>query len=619
MAMVGPKRKLTAILSADAVGYSRLMAANEAATVATLKAYRAAIAHIVERHGGRVVNAPGDALLAEFPSAVEAVQAAVEIQKILEGRNLELPAERRMSFRIGVNLGDVIEEKDGTIYGDGVNVAARLEALAEGGGICVSGKVHDEVKGKLDAGFDFLGEQAVKNIPEPVRVYRLRSDVHPRKAARPVKAGRLRRWPLLAAGAALAVAVTVLGVWLYRDLVVDATVAKFGEQPSIAVLPFGNLSGDAEQEYFADGLTEDIITALSRFKGLFVIARNSTFTYKGKAVDVREVGRTLGVRYVMEGSVRKAAERVRISAQLIDAETGAHIWAERYDRDLTDIFALQDEVTREIVAALKVEIGEDGARAAPVRTANVEAYDFLLRGRAYRGQVTRESNALARRMLEKAIELDPNFAEAYADLTLFHWRDWFFQWSLDPLGLDRALQTAQRAVVLDDSLALAHSRLAMMFTFSKRWDEAIAEGERAVALDPGSSEALTDFAFVLCFAGRCQDAVGFAEQAARLDPEHWRPPADAGYAYYVLGKYDNAEAALKAALARIPNWPGAHRALAAIYAETGRLAEAQAEVAEILRVSPARTLAVLRERLPLRDPAILERYLAALAKAGYPP
>ncbi len=615
------KRKLAAILSADVVGYSRLMGEDERATLDTLQQYRAAMARVIARHDGRVVNTAGDALLAEFQSAVEAVQGAIEVQHALEGRNQELPEHRRMHFRIGVNLGDVLAAEDGTLYGDGVNIAARLEGLAEGGGICVSGMVHNAVAGKLDCAFDDLGEQQVKNIAQPVRVYRVRTDARPAKAMPSVKAGRWRWWPWLAA-AALTVAVVGVGLWLYRDLVErppSAEAPPAVENRSIAVLPFGNLSGDPEQEYFADGLTEDISTALSRFKGLFVIARNSTFTYKGKAVDVREVGRALGVRYVMEGSVRKAGKQVRISAQLIDAASGAHVWAERYDRDLAGIFALQDEVTREIVAALKVEIGEGATRAAPARTANIEAYDFLLRGRAYMRRTTGESNALARHMFEKAIELDPNFAEPYAELSRVHFLDWFFQWSLDPLVRDRMLQAAQRAVVLDESLAFAHSRLAVALAYFKRWDEAIAEGERSFALDPASSEALTDFAYVLCLAGRYKDALSPAERAVRLDPKHFLPRNIAGYGYFFLGKYDAAEAAIKASLALNPNLPSAHRNLAATYVKTGRLAEAQAEVAEVLRLQPNASLAALPERIPFRDPAVLERYLATLAKAGYPP
>ena len=388
---------------------------------------------------------------------------------------------------------------------------------------------------------------------------------------------------------------------------------------AICVLPFANMSGDPEQEYFSDGISEDIITDLSKVSALSVISRNSAFVYKGKHVDITRLARELKVSHVLEGSVRKASGRVRINAQLVDGSSNDHIWAERYDRDLSDIFALQDEVTREIVTALNVEIGKGDARAAPARTANVEAYDYLLRGRAYQVQTTRESNALARRMIEKAIELDPNFAEAYAELSKVHWQDWFFRWSLDPLTFDRSLQAAQRAVVLDDGLALAHSRLALALLWSRRWDDAIAEAERALALNPASSEVLLEFAFILCLAGRCQDALGFAEQAVRLDPEHFRPHLIAGYCYFFLGKFDEAEVALKAALARNLKSPSSHWLLAATYVETGRLAEAQAEVAETLRLSPKSTLGGLRERSPFRDSAALERYLAALAKAGFPP
>src|SRR5215831_11788409 len=319
MADPSSRRKLAAILSADVVGYSSLMAANEAATVETLKSYRDIIARLVVRRGGRVVNTPGDALLAEFPSAVEAVQAAIEIQKSLEDHNIELESERRMQFRIGVNLGDVIEEADGTIYGDGVNIAARMEALAEGGGVCISSIVYDAVEGKLSYGFDFLGEQKVKNISRPVRAYRVRSE--PKPTSRP-----------------------------------SSHAQRTNGRPSIAVLPFTNMSGDPDQEYFSDGITEDIITELSKIGGLLVIARNSSFAYKGKSLDMRTVGRELGVRSILEGSIRRVGNRVRITAQLIDAANGAHLWADRYDRDLTDIFAVQDEVTRRIVDALKVTL-----------------------------------------------------------------------------------------------------------------------------------------------------------------------------------------------------------------------------------------------------------------------
>src|SRR5574341_976583 len=358
--VMSQKRKLAAILSADVVGYSRLMAADEAATVETLKSYRDIIVRLVVRHGGRVVNAPGDALLAEFPSAVEAVQAAVEVQKSLEGHNIDLEPDRRMQFRIGVNLGDVIEEADGTIYGDGVNIAARMEALAEGGGVCISSMVYDAVEGKLPFGFDFLGEQRVKNIAKPVRVYRVRAEPRP-APARPRPKRRLR-WQIALPALVLIAALGAVGAWRYRngwvptaERAAEDAVPGVPKGPAIAVLPFVNLSGDPKQDYFSDGLTEDIMTELSRARDLRVLARNTTFQYKGKAVDVPKLGRELGVRYVLEGSVRRADDGVRVTAQLIDAHTGAHVWADRFDRKMADIFLVQDEIVSQIVARSPVD------------------------------------------------------------------------------------------------------------------------------------------------------------------------------------------------------------------------------------------------------------------------
>jgi len=616
------KRKLAAILSADAVGYTRLMQADDAATVATLKEYRTAIGRIVQRHSGRVVNAPGDALLAEFGSALEAVRAAVEIQQNIEARNHELATDRQMHFRLGVDLGDVIEETDGTIYGDGVNIAARLEALADAGGICVSGAVFDQIEGKLRLTFESLGEQQVKNIAKPVRVYRLRTDApRPAKATPLVKAGRWRHWAQLGAGAVLTIALVGLGMRLNRDLgqkPPSAEAPRAVDANSIAVLPFGNMSGDPEQEYFADGLTEDITSGLARVRELFVIARNSSFIYKGKPVDVREVGRALGVRYVLEGSVRKDGEQVRITAQLIDAGSGGHVWSERYDRPLADIFALQDEVTREVVAALRVEINQNQSTSALGRTANMAAYDLLLRARAYVREPSQETNALARKLLEKAIELDPGFADAHAELSFLHFRDWFFGWTRAPLALDQAVAMAQRAVALEDRSALAHARLAWVLSWAKRWDEAVSEGERAVALDPNSADAQSMLARALDFAGRYQDALAPAQKAWRLDPEYYLSFHTLGTIQYRIENHGEALAMLKAALARYPEFMPSHMILAATYVEIAKIDAARAEIRELLRLSPSTTIARLRERLPYRDSAGRDRMLDAFAKAGLP-
>ena len=408
-------RKLAAILSADVQGYSRLMGDDEVATIRTLTTYREVMTSLIEQHHGRVVDSPGDNLLAEFASAVDGVEGAVAIQQELKTRNAGLPPDRQMHYRIGINVGDVVVEGE-RIYGDGVNIAARLESLADGGGICISEAVHTQVRNKVDLDYAYQGEQQVKNIAEPVRVYAIQpatENASLRVSVPPVSRGR---WsPLSVTGIVLIVLGVGYVAWQQIKHPVGAPVplAKTAslplpDKPSIAVLPFTNMSGDPEQEYFSDGMTEDIITDLSKISGLFVIARNSTFTYKGKLVDVAEVGRVLGVRHVLEGSVRKAGNRVRINVQLIDASTGGHVWAERYDRELEDIFTLQDEITEKIVFALKVTLSaEEQARFQQAPTTSLDAYDAYLRGVALAWRTTPETNSQARQLLEQALVLDP--------------------------------------------------------------------------------------------------------------------------------------------------------------------------------------------------------------------
>ena len=461
------ERRLATILAADVVGYSRLMEADEEATLATLNAYRRFIDERIVDHRGRVFGGAGDSVIAEFASPVEAVRCGVKIQQELATRNAELPEDRRMQFRIGVNLGDVMAEGE-NLFGDGVNIAARLEQLADPGGIYVSDDIYRQVEGKVDVAFDDLGEQRVKNITKPLRVFRARLGED------------------MAAGA--------LG---------SSEPLPLPDKPSIAVLPFTNISGDLEQEYFSDGITEDIITDLSKVSALFVIARNSVFTYKGRAVRVQEVSRDLGVRYVVEGSVRKSGNRVRITAQLIDGMSGGHMWAERYDRDLTDIFALQDEITEKIVAALQVKLTEgEQEQVARRYTENLVAYDYFLRGRADQARATKETNAQAREMFERAIELDPNFAGAYAVLSHTYSRDWSYQWSDDTQALERASEAAKKAVTLDDSLPLAHARLAWIYLWRRQHEQAIAEVKRAIFLDPNFAEGYARLGIILTYAGR---------------------------------------------------------------------------------------------------------------------
>lgn len=574
------KRKLAAILSADVKGYSRLMEEDEITTVRTLELYRGVISGRIEKHRGHVVDSPGDNLLAEFPSVVDAVESAVEIQKALKAKNSELPENRRMEFRIGINLGDVIEEGE-RIYGDGINVAARIESLAEGGGVCISRNVYDQVKNKLTLRYEYLGGHNVKNILEPVRVYKVLMEQD----------------------------VTLPG------MDIDA---KLPDKPSIAVLPFVNMSGDPEQEYFSDGITEDLITDLSKVSGLFVIARNSVFTYKGKPVKINEVGRELGVRYLLEGSVRKANDRVRITAQLVDATTEGHLWAERYDRDFKDIFALQDEVTQKIVGALAVKLSEDERECLANRyTDNLEAYDYYLRGLEYLHQFTVEANSQAREMFERAFELDPEFASAYAYLGLSHWMEWSLGWSQDPKSLDRAFELAQRAIALNYSLPEAHRTLGEVYLWKKKHEQAIAEYETSVDLNPNYADGVVGLGDMLSWSGRPEEAIGLVNKAMRLNPIYptsylW----NLSHAYFLTRRHEEAIDAFKRLLKRNPNFHPAYVYLAVMYIELGWTEEAGAEWTEFVRRSPETSPEAWRHRLPYKDQAVLERLFGALGKVS---
>jgi adenylate cyclase len=612
-------RKLIAILSADVEGYSRLMGDDEAATVRTITEYREAIASTVTRHGGRVVDAPGDNVLAEFSSVVDAVQGAVEIQRELRRRNADLPPARRMQFRIGINLGDVILEGP-RLYGDGVNIAARLEGLAEGGGICLSGTAYDHVEGKLPFGYDFLGEQTMKNIARPVRVYRLRLEPRPSPAPLLRTRGADRRLVSTVAGTIALLVLVSAGVWFgWRWPGIPARSGlALPDKPSVAVLPFANLSRDPAQEYFSDGVTEDLITGLSKVSGLFVIARNSVFTYKGKAVKVSDVGRDLGVRYVLEGGIQREGSRVRITAQLVDATTGYHIWAERYDREVRDIFALQDEVTQQIVRALAVKLAEgEQGRIARVPTGNLDAYDLVLRGQEERRRTTRESNAEARRLFVKALDLDPEYARAYVQLGWAHLQNWQFLWSTGPESLERAQELAERALALDDTLPNAHSLLGQIYLWRKEHDRAIAQAERAIALAPNDADGYETLADVLAWGGRGEDSLRFIRQAMRLNPHYpffylWT----LGHALYLTRRTEDAVDAFRKLVQQNPNFLPAHAYLAALFTEMGRHEEAQAAWRQAQQLSPGASLAGLRQRLPYRRQADLDRFLAAARRAG---
>jgi adenylate cyclase len=582
-------RKLAAILAADVVGFSRLAGADEDRTLARLRALRSdLIDPTIAVHQGRVVKRTGDGALVEFRSVVDAVRCAVEIQHAMVERNAGVPEDRRIEFRIGVHVGDVVEESDGDLMGDGVNIAARLEGIARPGAICLSEDAYRQVRARLDLLVSDLGEKELKNILHPVRVYAL-------ELGRP-------------AGAKAA-----------PQVLAAAEKAPASERPSIAVLPFQNMSGDVEQDYFADGIAEDIITALSKLSQLFVIARNSSFTFKGKTVDVREIGKTLGVRYVLEGSVRKAGARVRITAQLIDATNDGHLWAERFDRDLTDIFAVQDDVTVKIVAALSLNLTQgDRQRLKAEQTDNMEAFDCFLRGRELWWRHTKEPNAQARELLLRATQLDPQFAPGYAWLAAAHINDYVSQWTDSPSrSLELAYEAATRAARLDPQLPAAYWALIFANLWMRRHDEAIRAGESALAINPNDAEGYNALGLILHYVGRSDEALSCFERAMALNPLapgmwlHFQ-----GQAYYQLGRYEEAAAVLKRRIFRTPETDASRVLLAATYGQMGRFDEAREQWREALRVNPDYSLEHRRKVLPYKNPADFEAVVEGLRKAG---
>ena len=627
----GFKRKLTAILSADVEGYSRLMGEDEDATIRTLTTYRELMSTLIQKHRGRVVDSPGDNLLAEFTSVVDAVRCAVEIQEELRVRNADLPENRRMHFRIGINLGDVVQEGD-RIYGDGVNITARVEGLAEGGGICISGTVYDSIKNKLSLRYESLGEHTVKNITEPVRVYRMR--IGPEVRAE--KAGP-RRWQK-AALAALVVLIVAAGAWAVWNFYlrpppmevasVERMAFPLPDKPSIAVLAFDNLSGDPEQEYIADGISENIISALSKISEMFVIARNSTFTYKGKPVKVQQVSEELGVRYVLEGSAQKTGNRVRITAQLIDATTGHHLWSEKYDREFRDLFDLQDEITHKIIVELQVKLTEgEQARVSHKSTTNLEAWSYAVRGLKLFERASKENNAKAMELLERAVELDPGYVWAWVRLAWTHLVASHARgWSHSPSeSFKTAVEISQKVSALDESDSDVRALLGNVCLRQKRYEQAITEGEKSLALSPTNAQAHVLLAVSMNEVGRFDDAIELVKRAMRLHPYY---PAYylswLGGAYRMTGRYEDALTAYSQLLdrSRKGEYPiiGAHLFLAEVYIELGREEEAQTRAVEVLRIAPKFSLEVVSKISTYRykDPAHLERRLNTLRKAGLP-
>ncbi|MER8472772.1 adenylate/guanylate cyclase domain-containing protein [Mesorhizobium sp. M1328] len=583
-------RKLAAILAADVVGYSRLASADEDRTLARLRALRSdLIDPTIAVHNGRVIKRTGDGALVEFRSVVDAVRCALEVQNGMVERNAGVPQDRRIEFRIGIHLGDVVVESDGDLMGDGVNIASRLEGVAAPGAICLSEDAYRQVKTRLDLSVSDLGNTQLKNIAEPIRVYSLRVGTTEAKATATSESATSR------------------------------PTTELPPKLSIAVLPFANMSGDVEQEYFADGISEDIITALSKLPQLFVIARNSSFTFKGKNVHVQEVSRNLGVRYVLEGSVRRSGNRVRITAQLIDAASGGHLWAERFDRDLTDIFAVQDDVTQQIVDALAINLTEgDRQRLAPEHTGNVEAYDYFLRGRELWHRLTKETNIAARDLLQRAIELDPNFASAHAFLALTHVLDHLNGWSPSPPNSrEQAEELATRAVALDDRDPRAHWALSIVELYSRRHDVAISEAQRAIILNPNFAEGHVALGEALYYSARADEALKYFDRAKVLNPYfpdvllHFQALAS-----FQLGRYEQAVGLLKERLTRNPVTDVSRALLASSFGHLGRFGEARAAWQEVLRVNPDYSLEYRRKVLPYKNPEDFELLVDGLRKAG---
>ncbi|QIG48597.1 adenylate/guanylate cyclase domain-containing protein [Nordella sp. HKS 07] len=585
MAEEPAQRRLAAILAADVAGYSRLMGANEDRTLAGLKAYRRdLIDPKISEHRGRIVKTTGDGLLVEFASVIDALRCAVEVQRSMAQRNGDVPPEQRIEFRIGLNVGDIIAEAD-DIYGDGVNVAARLEGLAEPGGICVSGRVQEDARGKVDLAFDDIGEQRLKNIAWPVRVYRVQ-----------------------------------LGV---EEAAVRHT-RSLSDKPSIAVLPFTNMSGDAEQEFFADGLTEDIITALSRISGLWVIARTSTFTYKGKPVDVERVARELSVSYVMEGSVRRAGGRLRVTAQLVDATSGRHVWAERYDRALADLFDIQDDITRSIAASTQTQVTlAEGVAAGSRASTNHKAIDLIARAWARCYGQTAEAAAEASSLVEEAIGIDPSNPVAHrVRAAIFFDRIWSEDISPDATNMARAAALARTALRLGPGDEYAHLVMAWAWAYCEgRMEEAIAECERGLEINPSCSILYGNIGAYLAALGRPQEAIEACQLSLKLNPRDpsnfWRHYAIAT-AHFVAGDY---EASLKESkrIARSRLHLPSAIIWAASAAALSETQEVQTAVADCLAQRPnLRTDSVVPGMLRFTREEDHQRLLALLRKAGLP-
>jgi adenylate cyclase len=632
MADEGFKRKLTAILNADAVEYSRLMGEDEEATVSTLTAYREVFYTLIQQHNGQVLDSPGDNLLAEFASVVDAVKCAVSVQKEIKARNNELPENRRMQFRIGINLGDVIQEK-GRIYGDGVNIAARLEGLSEPGGICVSRTTYDQIKNKLGLGYEYLGEHRVKNIHEPVQVYRVLTE--PEAAGKLIGEKRFlgrfsRRTALAAIIALVIVAGGLIGwnIYLHQSKKIESASEErmaypLPDKPSFAVLPFTNMSGDPDQEYFSDGFTDTIIGALSRLPNLFVIARTSSFYYKDKPVTVKQVSQELGVQNIVEGSIQKSGDQLRVTVQLIDALTGGHIWSERYDQNMKDIFKVQDEIVFKIIKSIgqKYDTVSAWPSTLSARTSNLDAYLKNLKAANlyYMGKLSAENYKEVKQLCQEAIALDPNYVSPYCLLTYIYQREWKYGFSDSrEKSLEQALNMAKKAVELDESSSDAYAVLGKINYNLKKYDESITALNKAINLNPNNADAYVLKGALLCWSGRAEEAIPYFKKALQVNPKYFGGIFTIGLAYILLGKYDEAIPYYKETIEYIPGYWRLYVDLAACYAALGMEEESKAQVQKVLNAVPDFSVEKYIKRLPVRNPDDIKYFTEALHKAPFP-
>jgi adenylate cyclase len=621
-------RKLRAILSADVKGYSILMADDEAFTIKILKAYRAIMSDHIQKLSGRVVDATGDNMLAEFDSAVDAVQCAVEIQRDLESKNDELPDNKKLEFRIGVNIGDVVQDS-GSLYGEGVNIAARIESLTEPGGICISRNAYDHIKNKLKLGYEYIGEHTVKNIKDPVRVYKVLMD--PEDAGKligeePKPAAGKWIWPTVVAAT---IVLTLIGYQLYQMVSAPefepASIEKMAYplpvEPSIAVLPFENMSGDPNQEYFSDGITEQLITSLSHAPFLFVIARNSTFAYKNKPVKVQQIAEELGVQYILEGSIQRSDDQVRITAQLIDATKGHHLWAESYDRKMTDIFLLYDEIAMKIIAELQVELSAaDLGRVSSIKTENLRAYEKYLKGYGHLRKRTVGDTIEARKLAQEAIELDPHYGAAYQLKAKTYLDEIFLHRTKSRTEfLEKAEKLVQKSIDYAGQDSTTQEILCLIYYLRKQYDKAIAEGQKAVELSPNSAESNFVYGMVLSLATRYDEAIPILKKAIRLNPvKPINYLNQLAAAYLHTKQYEKAIPLWNQTIERNPDYYYAHLLLTVAYQLTGKADKARESAAELMRVRPKFSVSMLEKRAISSDRESKERILGALREAGLP-